>query len=295
MYQYDDPSASSVLPTPAAPGTAGYFTDGNPGGGVPATILRSDFMNSIMMELLNILTAAGITPSKTAYNQVASAIPMLAKTNTPGRVLNIRRFTSSTTYTPTTGTTAIFYRMVGGGGAGGGAPATGSGQASVGAPGAAGAYAEGYLTSGFSGASLVIGAAGAGVSGGTGGTGGTTSGFGISCPGGTPGGWAGPTTPPWIVGTAATPGPTGSPNLIGMPGSAGVPSIAINSTGGYGGPGGNSPMGAGGGAAAVGGGGQGAGGCGAGGSGTMQAQSASALTGGPASGGCIEIWEFGAI
>jgi hypothetical protein len=74
MYQYDDSTAVSTLPTPAAPGTAGYFTDGNPASGAPATRLRSDFMNMIMMELLNVATAGGQTPSKSTYNQVLTAI-----------------------------------------------------------------------------------------------------------------------------------------------------------------------------------------------------------------------------
>ncbi|NVI06345.1 hypothetical protein [Paraburkholderia youngii] len=60
MYQYDDPTVVSTLPTPAAAGTAGYFTDGNPASGAPATIMRSDFMNMIMMELLNVVQAGGL-------------------------------------------------------------------------------------------------------------------------------------------------------------------------------------------------------------------------------------------
>lgn len=78
MYQYDDSSASSTLPTPAAAGTAGFFTDGDPSAGQAATILRSDFMNMLMLELLNVVTAAGLTPSKTTYNQVLTAIQQLS-------------------------------------------------------------------------------------------------------------------------------------------------------------------------------------------------------------------------
>ncbi|MGF6549299.1 hypothetical protein [Paraburkholderia youngii] len=77
MYQYDDPTVVSTLPTPAAAGTAGYFTDGNPASGAPATIMRSDFMNMIMMELLNVVQAGGLTPSKTTYNQLLAAIRAL--------------------------------------------------------------------------------------------------------------------------------------------------------------------------------------------------------------------------
>ena len=74
MYQYDDSTVASALPTPAAQGAVGFFTDGNPGLGVPATILRSDFMNMLMMEILNVVQAGGLTPSKSTYNQLLTAI-----------------------------------------------------------------------------------------------------------------------------------------------------------------------------------------------------------------------------
>ncbi len=77
MYQYDDPTVASTLPAPAAPGTAGYFTDGDPVTATPATALRSDFMNMIMMELLNVVQGGGLTPSKTTYTQVLTAIENL--------------------------------------------------------------------------------------------------------------------------------------------------------------------------------------------------------------------------
>lgn len=74
MYQYDDPTVVSAMPTPAAAGTPGYFTDGSPAQAQPATILRADYMNMMMMELLNIVMFGGISPSKTAYNQVLAAL-----------------------------------------------------------------------------------------------------------------------------------------------------------------------------------------------------------------------------
>lgn len=80
MFKVDDVTAATTLPTPAAPGTQGFFTDGSPGTGVPATILRADFMNMVMMELINVVTAAGLTPSKTAYDQLLTAINSLAAT-----------------------------------------------------------------------------------------------------------------------------------------------------------------------------------------------------------------------
>lgn len=74
MYRIDIASASSTLPTPASPGTAGYFTDGNPGLGQAPTIVPADWMNRIQEELISLLTAASITPVKTSYNQVASSV-----------------------------------------------------------------------------------------------------------------------------------------------------------------------------------------------------------------------------
>ena len=74
MYQYDDPTVTANLPASTPAGTAGYFTDGNPAGGQAATILRAEFMNMLMMELVNAITGAGITPSKSTFTQLKSAI-----------------------------------------------------------------------------------------------------------------------------------------------------------------------------------------------------------------------------
>ncbi|WP_434627677.1 hypothetical protein [Chromobacterium sp. CV08] len=74
MYQYDDPSAVSQMPVPGGAGKAGYFTDGNPATGTPATMLRADFMNAIMMELLNAIQAGGLVPTKGANNQLAQVL-----------------------------------------------------------------------------------------------------------------------------------------------------------------------------------------------------------------------------
>lgn len=83
MFQTDQPTASATLPTPAAAATPGYFTNGNPVSGVPATILDADFVNMIMMELVNVVLAAGLTPSKTTYTQVRDALAALYVT--PGQ------------------------------------------------------------------------------------------------------------------------------------------------------------------------------------------------------------------
>jgi hypothetical protein len=77
MFQTDQATAAASLPTPSSAGTQGYFTNGNPASGVAATILDADFMNMIMMELVNVVAAGGLTPSKTTYTQVRDSIKQL--------------------------------------------------------------------------------------------------------------------------------------------------------------------------------------------------------------------------
>lgn len=84
MFQTDQATAVLSLPAPAAAGTPGYFTNGNPVTGIAPTILDADFVNMVMMELLNVVTAAGLTPSKTTNNQVLAAIRSLGATNAFG-------------------------------------------------------------------------------------------------------------------------------------------------------------------------------------------------------------------
>lgn len=88
-------------------------------------------------------------------------------------------FTSSGTYTPTTGMKYCIIEVVGGGGGGGATTATGAGEISAGSGGGGGGYARKTVSAATIGASqtVTIGAAGAAgaVSGGNGGAGGTTS------------------------------------------------------------------------------------------------------------------------
>lgn len=74
MFAIDDPTAVAVLPTPEAAGTPGFFTEGNPSLGQAATYVRASWLNSLQQELLNILVATGVTPSKTAYSQLLTAL-----------------------------------------------------------------------------------------------------------------------------------------------------------------------------------------------------------------------------
>lgn len=87
MFRIDVPSASATRPIPANAGTPGYFYNGNPGLAVPATVLDQDFFNSVQEELMSLLTAAGVTPSKTTLSQVFHAI-MAMKTFTDVGTVN---------------------------------------------------------------------------------------------------------------------------------------------------------------------------------------------------------------
>lgn len=74
MYQIDNSTAVVTIPASTATGNPGFFTDGNPATGVPATIMPAEYQNMLMMEIINVLTAAGVTPSKSNFTQLLTAI-----------------------------------------------------------------------------------------------------------------------------------------------------------------------------------------------------------------------------
>lgn len=79
MQRIDDPSAATSLPTPEAAGSPGFWTEGNPVTGVPATLERASWFNMVQEELMSVLAAAGVTPSKTTYNQLLYATQTLTR------------------------------------------------------------------------------------------------------------------------------------------------------------------------------------------------------------------------
>ncbi|WP_110947406.1 hypothetical protein [Pseudomonas bohemica] len=100
MYQIDNSTAVAAIPASTAAGTAGYFTDGNPATGVPATIMPAEYQNMLMMEMLNVLAAAGINPSKSSFNQLALAIRGLSS-GAVGQARNLKASISSASATAT--------------------------------------------------------------------------------------------------------------------------------------------------------------------------------------------------
>jgi len=264
-------------------------------------------------------------PSTTTANQIlyssssntvaglTSGNNLLAATDSSGNLamrafsLNIQTFSSTGTYTPTSGMVYCLVRMVGSGGGGGGVASTTSSQLSTSSGGGAGEYAEGvfsYSTIVGSGtkASVTIGTAGSGGSAGAnnGSSGNTTSltannGSGtllLSAAGGG-GGIGGSATGTGIstLGGAGGSGGTGSGTVIHTPGAVGgycfnafASSILIGGNGGSSlfGPGGAPAQGAANNGVSP----------GSGGSGAANSTSGSARAGGNGAAGYVEIIEF---
>src|SRR5690348_17081100 len=171
---------------------------------------------------------------------------ILSEPVSSGRLLNVQVFTASGTYTPTPGTNSVVVEVLG---AGGGAAATAAGQGSIGGGGWSGAYAKGRITSGFSGASITVGASGSAVSGAAGNTGGTSSFCAlISAPGG-PGGATSVATSTFPVcqgASVATMSPATGGSILNTPGNPPPIGIIPNLSTCAAGTGASSPFGGGG-------------------------------------------------
>lgn len=55
------------------------FTEGDPVGGIQATVVTDDFLNDVQEELISVLTAAGVNPVKGSQDQVIQAIYKLVQ------------------------------------------------------------------------------------------------------------------------------------------------------------------------------------------------------------------------
>jgi len=62
--------------------SAGEFTEGNPVGGIPATQIKANWLNSVQRELINLLKRAGLTPDVKKDDQVADAISQIVSSAT---------------------------------------------------------------------------------------------------------------------------------------------------------------------------------------------------------------------
>lgn len=268
---------------------------------VPAWIKRWEIINNCTGAFsVTVKTPSGTgvaVSAGTNLNVIGDGTNIIALYS-PGSLIGPPKvFTSSGTYTPTTGTKSIIVEVLGAGGGGGGAALITSGYASAGSGGGSGSYAKHYLSSLSSSYVVTIGVGGTGGVGNASGNAGGTSSFGsiVICPGGFAGrslvssNTLGFTTIDSGTYTAITGG-----NIVSQNGNSSTFCLRTANTGigGYGSP---SPYGSGGLAATATGNGVSplANSYGAGGGGALNLSSTSInYTGGQGSNGIVIVWEY---
>lgn len=273
--------------------TTGYASGVAESAAVNKSLRQGTIMAAVVGQLIVDNTGQNAVDDGTTATLLANL-----KAAVSGRLIGVRTFTSSGTYTPTPGTTKVIVEVQGGGGGGGGVAATGAAQYAVSGGGASGCYAKSLLTSGFSGVSVTVGAGGAGgAAGANSGSQGGTSSFGslISCPGGFGGAGqiaVGNGTPTFGQVSGTQNNATGG-NLVNASSNTASLGFGISSNGMVSGSGCASQFG-GGGKGIVGSSNAGlnAVSYGAGGGGAANNSSGSALAGGNGAPGVIMIWEY---
>jgi len=153
----------------------------------------------------------------------------------PGSLLGKKILTSSGVYSPSIGTKSIIVEAIGGGGAGGGSVATTSGQQSSGSGGASGGYVMATFTSGFAGASYIIGSGGSAANGNNGGNGSSTTFLTINAGGGSGGPVGTASVASVIAGSFGGSATGGDINAAGSNGNSGIVYTASVALGGFGG------------------------------------------------------------
>lgn len=131
MDRIHHPTTAASPPDVDSHGTAGYPTEGDPIGGIEATVLTAWTGHSLIEEMRNVIAAAQITPDKADLTQLLAAIRVLAAPE-------MQVVTSTASVTVPSWSTHARVRLWGGGGGGGGAN-----QPGAAAGGGAGGYAEG--------------------------------------------------------------------------------------------------------------------------------------------------------
>lgn len=131
MYRIDNSTALATIPAPRAVGPVanGFFTNGNFSEQIPATDVDDDWLNAVQEELIAVLVAAGLTPSKTNRAQVIAAIEFLIAAETTRAEAAELAIEQNHAYYPLTSSAAItipagvYYArgsLTGAGGGGGG-------------------------------------------------------------------------------------------------------------------------------------------------------------------------------
>lgn len=213
---------------PSAGLVNGKFVDENPLMGTPGSLIPASWGNGVTSEILEVITAAGLTPSESNLTQLLGAIRSVSRSSAG---LGIQRFTANGSFTVPAGVTKIWLSGCAGGGGGGACPGGTSAIASGGGGGGAGQPIIKLLVAVTPGQviPIVIGAAGMGATAGVAATaGGNTlvgaSGALLVLSGGSAG----------IVGVNASgfvPGPTGGQ---GFPAGGDATDTVANVAAGYG-------------------------------------------------------------
>lgn len=74
MQRVSTPTAVAQKPAYAPGGEPGFFTQGDPVQGLPATVPGQDFLNRVQEELCNVIEEAGITLDPADDTQLNQAI-----------------------------------------------------------------------------------------------------------------------------------------------------------------------------------------------------------------------------
>lgn len=101
----------------------GLFTEGSPTGGVPATVVRADWLNDLQENVAKAIENAGITLVKGDYQQLSQAISALGAGTRGVRYISSP---GSSNFTVPAGVRSVWVEVMGGGG-GGAFANTGSG------------------------------------------------------------------------------------------------------------------------------------------------------------------------
>lgn len=287
----------------ALPALSSGFTSGKASSAeINKALRQSSSIASTLAQFISDTTGANVLDdgnAATLLNQLKAALLSAAV----GRLVGMKIFTTSGTYTPTSGTKYQIVEAVGGGAGGGGCSTATSTTFAASAGGGAGSYAKAKLTISAP-VSITIGSAGNGGAGSStttgasvGGAGGTTSvGTLLVCPGGNSGLASVGTFPSGSFcqsSQSRSSNSTGG-NIFECPGEAGENGMVLNYA--RSGKGGSSPLGSGGAAVstaasnAVA--GNAASGYGSGGSGAVTGNSGVGQSGGNGTAGIVIIWEY---
>lgn len=95
MHRIDHSTNNASLPAPDAAGTPGYFKKGDPGLGVPATVVTQDWANSMQEELAYVILQAGLVLSKTDNTQLRQAIQSMIQSANSAVIITGATFEAS--------------------------------------------------------------------------------------------------------------------------------------------------------------------------------------------------------